>query len=105
MYRILYNMKAITYTEARAKLAATIKQVCEDHAPVIVTKRRDVAVVMLSLEDYSSDGPDTGEQMAGSRGSWHAGAARRGGGEKQRGRLSPAPLDSGSRRAVTSSRP
>ena len=47
-------MRAITYTEARAKLAATIKQVCEDHAPVIVTKRRDAAVVMMSLEDYES---------------------------------------------------
>ena len=47
-------MRAITYTEARAKLAATIKQVCEDHAPVIVTKRRDAAVIMMSLEDYES---------------------------------------------------
>jgi len=50
----MYSMKAMTYTEARAKLAATIKQVCEDHAPVIVTKRRDAAVVMMSLEDYES---------------------------------------------------
>lgn len=47
-------MKAITYTEAREKLAATIKSVCEDHAPVIVTKRRDKAVVILSLDDYES---------------------------------------------------
>ncbi len=47
-------MKAITYTEAREKLADTIQRVCEDHTPVIVTKRRDKAVVMLSLEDYES---------------------------------------------------
>jgi antitoxin YefM len=47
-------MKAITYTEAREKLSATIRSVCEDHAPVIVTKQRDKAVVILSLEDYES---------------------------------------------------
>jgi len=50
----MYNMKAMTYTEAREKLADTIRRVCEDHAPVIVTKRRDAAVVMMSLEDYES---------------------------------------------------
>lgn len=52
-YRV-HIMKAITYTEAREKLASTIKSVCEDHAPVIVTKRRDTAVVIMSLEDYES---------------------------------------------------
>ena len=29
-------------------------QVCEDHDPIIITRRRDQAVVMLSLEDYES---------------------------------------------------
>lgn len=47
-------MDAITYTEAREKLAETIKRVCEDHSAVIVTKRRDKAVVIMSLEDYES---------------------------------------------------
>ncbi len=47
-------MRSITYTEARARLAETIDRVCEDHAPVIVTKRRDAAVVMISLEDYEA---------------------------------------------------
>lgn len=47
-------MDAITYTEAREKLAETIERVCEDHAAVIVTKRRDKAVVIISLEDYES---------------------------------------------------
>jgi antitoxin YefM len=27
-------------------------RVCEDHAPVVVTRKRDQAVVMLSLKDY-----------------------------------------------------
>ena len=47
-------MKAITYTEARANLAETIRHVCEDHDPVIITKRRDASVVMISREDYES---------------------------------------------------
>ena len=47
-------MKAITYTAARENLAGTIQRVCEDHAPVVITRRRDQAVVMMSLEDYES---------------------------------------------------
>jgi len=31
-------MKAITYTAARQNLAKTMEEVCEDHAPVIVTR-------------------------------------------------------------------
>ena len=47
-------MKSITYTEAREKLSDTINKVCEDHDPWLITKRRDKAVVMISLEDYES---------------------------------------------------
>lgn len=47
-------MKAITYTAARENLAATMSKVCEDHAPVVITRKRDQAVVMLSLEDFDS---------------------------------------------------
>ena len=47
-------MNAITYTEAREKLSDTISKVCENHDPVVITKRRDSAVVMISLEDYES---------------------------------------------------
>lgn len=47
-------MKAITYTAARENLAATMEGVCEDHEPVMITKRRDQAVVMMSMEDYAS---------------------------------------------------
>ena len=47
-------MKAITYTAAREGLAATMDEVCRDRAPVIITRNRDQAVVMLSLEDYES---------------------------------------------------
>ena len=53
-YSILYNMDAITYTEARENLAETIKRVCRDHDPVIITRKREDSVVMISLEDYDS---------------------------------------------------
>lgn len=47
-------MNAITYTAARENLASTMDRVCMDHDPVIITRNRDQAVVMLSLDDYES---------------------------------------------------
>lgn len=47
-------MTAITYTAARENLASTMDRVCQDHDPVIITRNRNQAVVMLSLEDYES---------------------------------------------------
>ena len=47
-------MKAISYTAARENLAATMDEVCNDRDPVIITRKRGQAVVMLSLEDYES---------------------------------------------------
>ena len=47
-------MKAISYTAARENLASTINEVCEDRSPVIITRKREQAVVMMSLEDYES---------------------------------------------------
>ena len=44
-------MNAITYTTARAKLADTMDRVCEDHAPIIITRSGEQAVVMMSLDD------------------------------------------------------
>lgn len=29
-------------------------KVCEDHAPIIITRNRDQAVVMMSLEDFEA---------------------------------------------------
>jgi antitoxin YefM len=47
-------VKSITYTAARENLASTINKVCEDDAPIIITRNRDQAVVMLSLAEYES---------------------------------------------------
>jgi antitoxin YefM len=62
LYNILYisrqisivNMDTITYTTAHTKLAKTMDQVCEDHAPVIITRNKAQSVVMMSLEDYEA---------------------------------------------------
>lgn len=50
----IVHMKAITYTAARENLASTMDRVCQDRDPVIITRNRDQAVVMMSLEDYES---------------------------------------------------
>lgn len=47
-------MDAISYTAAREHLAKTMDRVCEDHEPIIVTRNRNQAVVMISLEDYKA---------------------------------------------------
>ncbi|MDD4103247.1 MAG: type II toxin-antitoxin system prevent-host-death family antitoxin, partial [Kiritimatiellae bacterium] len=44
----------MTYTEARETLAATIRRVCRDHVPVIITRKREDSVVMMAQEDYDS---------------------------------------------------
>lgn len=47
-------MDSMTYTKARAHLARTMEEVCENHEPVIITRSGEPAVVMLSLADYKS---------------------------------------------------
>lgn len=47
-------METLNYTTARKELARAMESVCRDNAPVIITKNRDCAVVMMSLADYSS---------------------------------------------------
>lgn len=47
-------MKAITYAAAREGLASAIDRVCRDRAPLLITRNRDQAVVMMSLHDYEA---------------------------------------------------
>lgn len=47
-------MDAISYTFARANLASTMEKVCEDHSPIIITRKSETPVVMISLEDYQA---------------------------------------------------
>nr|VFJ58012.1 MAG: antitoxin YefM [Candidatus Kentron sp. FW] len=45
-------MDAINYTVARANLSKTMERVCNNHDPLIITRKREPPVVMISLEDY-----------------------------------------------------
>lgn len=47
-------MDAISYTQARNTLATTMEKVCENHAPIIITRKNEDPVVMLSLTDYNA---------------------------------------------------
>ena len=47
-------METVTYTSARGNLAKTMSKVCDDHSPVIITRKTAQPVVMMSLEDYES---------------------------------------------------
>ncbi|MCF8112188.1 MAG: YoeB-YefM toxin-antitoxin system antitoxin YefM [Desulfobacteraceae bacterium] len=47
-------MKAISYSNVRQNLAKTMKQVCEDHSPIIITRKSNSPVVMMSLQDYEA---------------------------------------------------
>lgn len=47
-------MDAKSYSAARKDLAKTMEKVCEDHSPIIITRKNSSAVVMMSLEDYNA---------------------------------------------------
>jgi len=47
-------MNTITYTSARSNLAKTMEKVCDDHSPVIITRKTSQPVVMMSLEDFEA---------------------------------------------------
>ena len=47
-------MRAVTYSEARESLKGLMDQVCRDHEPVMITRRRGENVVVISQEDYES---------------------------------------------------
>jgi len=47
-------MNAVTYSQARENLAKTMDKVCDDHSPIIVTRKNQRSVVMISLEDYEA---------------------------------------------------
>jgi antitoxin YefM len=47
-------MKAVSYSAARQNLAKTMERVCQDHVPVIVTRKRNDSVVIISLDDFEA---------------------------------------------------
>jgi len=47
-------MDAIPYSTARKHFVEKMEQVCENHEPLIVTRKGARSVVIMSLEDYNS---------------------------------------------------
>jgi len=47
-------MNTLTYTAARAHLAETMQQVCDDHAPILITRTKSEPVVIMSLTDFEA---------------------------------------------------
>ena len=47
-------MNTVTYSHVRNNLGKTMDQVCSDHTPVIVNRKNQQPVVILSLKDYES---------------------------------------------------
>lgn len=45
-------MDVVSYSELRQKLKAHMDRVCDDHAPLLVTRQNGPPVVMLSLAEY-----------------------------------------------------
>jgi antitoxin YefM len=45
-------MNALTYSYVRQHFADVMRQVNDDHAPVVVTSQRGKPVVIMSLDDY-----------------------------------------------------
>lgn len=47
-------MDAKSYSAVRKDLANTMEKVCNDHSPIIITRKNAHAVVMMSLEDFNA---------------------------------------------------
>jgi len=47
-------VNAIPYSTVRQNLAKTMNQVCDEHEPIIITRRSADPIIMMSLADYNS---------------------------------------------------
>jgi antitoxin YefM len=47
-------MDVLSYSDTRAKLKEVMDRVVEDRAPVVVTRKRGEAVVLVSLADWNA---------------------------------------------------
>jgi antitoxin YefM len=47
-------MEVLTYTDTRARLKEVMDRVVDDHQPVVVTRQKAEAVVMVSLADWNA---------------------------------------------------
>jgi antitoxin YefM len=47
-------MEAISYSNARKELVKMMEKVCDEHEPIIITRKNSRSVVVISLEDYNA---------------------------------------------------
>lgn len=47
-------MDSISYSAARRNLGKVMDQVCNDHSPVIITRKGKASTVMMSLKEYQA---------------------------------------------------
>jgi len=47
-------MDAIAYSNVRQHLAKVMDKICDEHEPIIITRKKNDAVIMMSLEDFNS---------------------------------------------------
>ena len=47
-------MESINYTTFRKELSKVIDRVNEDHCPILITRQKRAAAVLMSLEDFKS---------------------------------------------------
>lgn len=47
-------LDTISYTQLRNRLAKTLDKVTQDRAPVLITRQKGKAAVLISMEDYSA---------------------------------------------------
>jgi antitoxin YefM len=49
-----FAVKVLSYSDTRANLKQVMDEVVEDRQPVVVTRRKSEAVVMISLADWNA---------------------------------------------------
>jgi antitoxin YefM len=49
-----FRMRAVSYSEARQHLSATMIQTVEDRAPVLITRQNGKSCVLMSLDEYNA---------------------------------------------------
>jgi antitoxin YefM len=47
-------MDVLTYSDTRARLKEVMDRVVDDHQPVVITRQKAEAVVMVSLADWNA---------------------------------------------------
>jgi len=47
-------MEALSYSTARNQLVKAMEQVCDNHEPIVITRKKARSVVLMSLEDFNA---------------------------------------------------